>query len=77
MHLDALGGKPIEFVATALENEKRTVRGGRCHRYAPRDGFPTTREDDWCGEFRKKTDGTEWMKAQYARVHTPDSELLP
>ncbi len=26
---------------------------GRCHRYAPREGFPSVLPDSWCGEFEK------------------------
>lgn len=49
-------GKPLKVAKTVSENEKETVEVGLCRKHSPfLQGFPSTREDDWCGEFSKKT----------------------
>lgn len=49
------GGYPYQLYISVDVNDKRTVTGGRCRRYAPNPNFGVTREDDWCGEFKPKT----------------------
>jgi len=51
MGLAALG-KPLEMPANVYQDNPPMVLGGRCQRYAPSgQGWITTREDDWCGDF--------------------------
>ena len=45
----------MQIIATMKPGEKRTVIGGICRRYAASStSWPTTREDDWCGEWNRK-----------------------
>ena len=33
---------------------------GKCRKYAPRNGFPVSFYDDWCGEHQTKQEGEGW-----------------
>lgn len=49
---DFLDG-PVMIPATLKKGETREVRLGVCRCHTPLSGgFPSVREDDWCGEFR-------------------------
>lgn len=53
---EILGGRPSQIPMTCVPGDSRTISGGKCRRYSPHPTFAFTREDDWCGEFKLKSE---------------------